>query len=306
MKYSVNDYLGFIKISMLKQKNEIKRADGLSVLITGATSGVGLSTSIKFAKMGANLILLVRDNIKAVKIKNDIEEKYKVKVLIYTADFEKLEHLNNTLNNILSDNVKIDILINNAGVYRTKRKILPNNLDSVLVVNHLASLLITLKLVSIIKNSNLARVVNVNSEGHRFGNINLDDLNFTKRFYSGLRSYGASKTAQLHTMYVLEDILFKDGVVINSMHPGAVRSNIGSKSGKLYNLYMNYFLKYFLKKPEISAEALYYICVSNEMEGVTGKFYNLTNLETPAPHAQKSDFSLVVFKKSFELIKEYI
>ncbi|QEN05954.1 hypothetical protein EW093_15040 [Thiospirochaeta perfilievii] len=156
-------------------------------------------------------------------------------------------------------------------------------------------------LVKSLRNSDNPRVINVNSEGHRFGNVKINDLGFNKRLYSGLRSYGASKTAQLHCMYILKDILVKDNITINSMHPGAVRSNIGSHSGRLYNFYMNNVLKFFLKDPKISANALYYLGVSPDMLGVSGNFYNLTNKEIPAPHGQKSNFSVEVYNKSCEL-----
>ena len=88
------------------------------------------------------------------------------------------------------------------------------------------------------------------------------------------------------------------------MHPGAVKSNIGNHSGKLYNWYLKYIITPTLRKPEISANAIYYLATSPEMKGVSGNFYNLTNIEKPAPHAQKSEISQKVFDKTLELITD--
>ncbi len=103
------------------------------------------------------------------------------------------------------------------------------------------------------------------------------------------------------TVWELNDLLKGKGVTINAMHPGAVKSNIGHNNGKLYNLYSRYLIQPMLKDPEISGEAIYYLASSPEMEGVSGKFFNLTNEETPASHALNRETGKLVFQKSKEL-----
>ena len=104
----------------------------------------------------------------------------------------------------------------------------------------------------------------------------------------------------------LKKILSRNSITINSVHPGEVKSNIGSKSGIIYNFYMKHFLSRFLKDPEISANALYYHGLSPELDGTTGNFYNLTNIELPAPHARYSEYSRKIYDKSIEILKEYL
>ncbi|MBK6622925.1 MAG: SDR family NAD(P)-dependent oxidoreductase [Saprospirales bacterium] len=82
-----------------------------------------------------------------------------------------------------------------------------------------------------------SRVIQVNSEGHRFNGLKVEDLTWANRPYRGLAAYGASKTAQLMTVWEFNDLLSGKGVTINAMHPGAVKSNIGQNNGKLYNLF---------------------------------------------------------------------
>jgi len=129
----------------------------------------------------------------------------------------------------------------------------------------------------------------------------LDDLTWAKRRYNGYLGYGASKVAQLMTVWELNDLLKGKGVTINAMHPGAVKSNIGTNNGVLYNLFSRFFIQPSLKSPDISGDALYYLASSPQMEGVSGKFFNLTNEEIPAPHARNRAIGLQVFQKSIEL-----
>ena len=172
----------------------------------------------------------------------------------------------------------------------------------VFCVNHLASFLLTRLLLERIKESAPSRILYVNSQGHRFGGLNLEDLNWEKRRYSGYQSYGASKTAQLLTVWELADQLRGTGVTVNAMHPGGVTTNIGMNNGFLYRNYQRYLLFPFLSNPKISGEAIYYLIAAPEMGGVTGKYYNQTIEEKPALHALDREKGKKLWKISDELI----
>lgn len=306
MGLKLPDELDFIRTSRLPQKVSLKRINNKVVLITGATSGVGYATAMHFASMGAKLILLVRNREKGELVQSRIEETTSGSCRLYTTDLSLLSEVTAAIERIRSEVSKIDILINNAGSFRTRKKLTPGGIDAVYTVNHLASFLITINLVPLLSRSDAPVVLNINSEGHRFSNVRLNDLAWNKRIYTGLRSYGASKSAQLHCMYILKKELVKFGIMLNSMHPGAVRSKIDSKSGWLYKLYYKIVVTPFLKNPRISAEAIYYLTTSDEMRDVNGRFYNLTNVERPAPHAQESDFSKKVYLHTMNLLKEHL
>ncbi len=306
MNFKKPDQLSFIKLKKVEQKSSDVTLEKSVVLITGATSGIGLETANLFASRRATLLLLVRDKLKGETLKESLIKKFNIECRVYIANFENLSDLKLTLDEVLHKETRIDILINNAGCYRTKKKILDSGIDSVFTVNHLAPLLITDQLIPLLEKGDIKRVVNVNSEGHRFGSVDMDDLNWKRRIYTGLRSYGASKTAQLHTMYIISRKLKDFNITINSMHPGAVKSNIGSHSGKIYNFYMKYFLSKILKDPSISASAIFYIGTSSDLKDTTAVFFNLTIEEIPAPHAQESDISENIYKKSMELIYDRV
>jgi len=129
----------------------------------------------------------------------------------------------------------------------------------------------------------------------------MDDLNWEKRSYSGLKSYGSAKLAQLLSMIVFDEHFRNTGVTINAMHPGAVKTDTGQENGAVYRWYKKNFIDKTLRSPEISAEALYYLGVSKEIEGVSGKFFNLTTLEKPAPPALDKEVAYELWEKSLEL-----
>jgi NAD(P)-dependent dehydrogenase (short-subunit alcohol dehydrogenase family) len=202
---------------------------------------------------------------------------------------------------ILKNYPRIDVLINNAGLHNTRRTLTPEGFETVFCVNHLASFLLTRLLLDRLIESAPARIIQVNSQGHRFGGLDLDDLNWERRRYRGLQGYGASKVAQLLTVWELADLLNGSGVTINAMHPGAVATNIGMNNGLLYRSYQRFLLWPLLKKPKISGEAVYYLAAAPEMAEVSGKFFNQTIEEKPAAHALDHELGKRVWQVSEKL-----
>jgi len=100
---------------------------------------------------------------------------------------------------------------------------------------------------------------------------------------------------------VFDEQLQNTGISINAMHPGAVKTETGQDNGPLYRWYKRNFLDKTLRSPEISAEALYYLGVSEEIEAVSGKFFNLTTVEEPAPPALDKEVAYELWEKSLDL-----
>ena len=263
---------------------------GKWVLITGATSGIGLATAHRFAKGKANLILFVRNEAKAKALQETLTKTYDIEVRSYLADFADLHAVKAGLNLILKKETKLDVLINNAGIYSTKRILTKHGFELALTVNHLASFLITQTLLPLLEQTQ-GRILQVNSEGHRFSGFKLMDPHFKKRFYTGLKSYGASKSAQLHTVWELAPVLEKQGISINAVHPGAVQSEIGLNNGWLYRAFKKIIINRILKKVTHSADALYFLASEDKHLVQTGHYYYLTHKTLPAKHANRSEES---------------
>lgn len=293
--------LQFIANARKTQTTTSARMDGKICVLTGATSGVGYHAARHLARGGAHLVLVCRNIEKASSVQDELKRDYKATVDVIQADFSRLDDVRKAASVILENYPRLDILINNAGLHNTTRKLTDGGLEVVFCVNHLASFLFTRLLLKRLLASAPSRILQINSEGHRFGGLDLDDINWDKRRYKGLKGYGASKVAQLLTVWDFADQLKGSGVTVNAMHPGEVRSNIGMNNGWLYKFHKRFMILPYLKDAEISGSAIYYLAAAPEMADVSGKFFHLTIEEKPAVHALDRSLGKRVWKLSEEL-----
>ncbi len=290
--------LQFIANARMIQKTTDARLDGRLCILTGATSGVGYQAARRLAQGGAHLVLVCRSATRAAHVQGELQRDHATQVDVVIADFAQLAEVRQAAQTILAKYPRIDVLINNAGLHNTHRVLNQDGLEMVFCVNHLASFLLTRLLLGRLLASAPARIIQVNSQGHRFGGLDLDDLNWEKRRYKGLQGYGASKVAQLLTVWEIAEELAGSGVTINAMHPGEVRTNIGMNNNRLYRWYKRYVLWWLLKEPEVSGQAIYYLSAAPEMQTVSGRFFNQTIDEKPAPHALDRALGKRVFQIS--------
>ena len=279
------DELMFIENRRAIQKTTTTSMAGKVCVVSGSTSGVGLEAVKQLARGNAHIVMLCRNPAKAQAVRDQLLAQSNVQVEIITADFSDLDDVRKAADVLLKDYPRIDVLINSAGLYCTTRTTTQAGFETVFCVNHLAPFLLTHLLLERLKQSAPARIIQVNSEGHRFGGLDLDDLNWERRHYMGLQGYGASKVAQLLTTWEFADRLKGTGVTINAMHPGDVKTNIGNNNGPLYRWFLHNFTWHTLKDPVISGEALYYLAAAPEMANVSGRFFHLTIDEKPTVQA---------------------
>lgn len=294
--------LNFLNTRKEKQKETEADMTGFLSVISGATSGIGLATTKVLAKAGSNIVMVCRNQDKALPIKTSLEKEFNVKVDIVVADFMDFQSVRDAAEKINQTYERINVLINSVGIHSTRKKYNKDCIESSFCVNHLSVFLFTELLMDKMKQSAPSRIIHVNSEGHRFSGVKLKDVNFKRRIYTGLKGYGQSKTAQLLTMIHHDQMLKDTGVTINACHPGAVKTAIGSNNGFLYRMFFKYVTSLFLKDVSISSSALYYLAASPEMEGISGKFFNLTIEETPAKHATNQDMVQPVYELSKKMV----
>ena len=229
-----------------------------TILLTGATDGIGKLTALKLAKQGAHLILHGRNPGKLDKvikeISSDSGNKNIDKIM---ADFASLEEVRQMAEKVKSDYSKLDVLINNAGAGFSDPRYGNDGYELRLEVNYLAPFLLTQKLLPILKNAAPSRIVNVSSAGQY--KINFDDIMLEKNFNS-TTAYSQSKLALIMYTFELAEKLKRDNVTVNALHPG---------------------------DPETGADAVSYLAVSESLAGVTGKYFNVKN-ESKA-HSQAYD-----------------
>jgi NAD(P)-dependent dehydrogenase (short-subunit alcohol dehydrogenase family) len=311
--FTMNPYLKEYKWSnigaMLKNnkaapKKEPKDFHGQLVVITGATSGIGYETAKLYASHGAELLLVNRNKEKSEHLKQEIQRDFNVPCNFFLADFAHLDQIHATADMLAGIDREIAVLIHNAGVYNTRKRFTPDNIEEVFQINYLASFIINYRLKEKLKQQEHARIIFVNSEGHRFAiaGLKTDDLRWQRQHYTGLKGYGSAKTAQLLSMFQFSRFFQNSGVTINAMHPGDVKTNMGENNGRIYRFFKHLLINPSARTPLISAQALYFLGVSKEIEGVCGKFFNLTTEEIPAPHALDPIIAEKLWSLSLEMV----
>ena len=302
-QYQWSDFREFLHNEKLDPAICTDDFKGRLVVISGATSGIGLETAKKYASHGADILSINRNESKSIQLCATLTEQYGVEATYLTADFTRLADVHAVAKQLSTPERHIDVLIHNAGVYNTRKKLTADNLEEMFQTIYLSSFIINYHLKEKFIKQHRGRILFVNSEGHRFAitGLRLDDLNWDKRRYSGSKSYGSVKTAQLLSMLSFNDLYSDTGVTINAMHPGNVKTNMGQNNGQFYKLTKRLFVDRTAKSPEVSAEALYYLGVERKLDQVSGKFFNLTTREVPAPPALDVEEAKKLWDLSLEL-----
>ncbi|TFG16488.1 MAG: SDR family NAD(P)-dependent oxidoreductase, partial [Promethearchaeota archaeon] len=230
-KYRVSNIRAMIRNGKAEPLECQEDFNGRLVVITGATSGIGYVTAREYASRGANLIVINRNKEKTLNLCEEIKRDFNVECDFRIADFAHLSDVKKVGEELANSDLNIDVFIHNAGVYLDEKMISDDGLEMVLQVDHISSFILNYMLKDKLKAQKKCRIILVNSEGHRFSilGLKLDDLNWEKRKYSGLKSYGSAKTAQLLTMLKFDEYFQNSGVTINAMHPGNVKTNMGEE-----------------------------------------------------------------------------
>lgn len=273
------------------------------VIITGATSGIGYVTAKKFASHGADLLLINRNEEKSQKLCQELMSEFDTNCSYLIADFSKLSDVHSAAKELAKLERNIDVLIHNAGVYLTNKTITEDYHETVFQTNYLSTFIINYYLKEKLSNQKNGRILFVNSEAYRFAafGIHLDDLSWENHKYSGMKSYSTAKMAQLLSMIKFNEYFHGTNITINTMHPGNVRTNSGQSNGWLYKKVKKIFIDRGARPLSISAEALYYLGVSSEVENVSGKFFNLTTEEELAPPALDKEAADELWRISMDL-----
>lgn len=260
-----------------------------TVVLTGATSGIGRATALGLARLPTRLVLVGRDAARAEQTLSELRAATgREDVSVVLGDFARLDEVRRVAAAILGQVDSIDVLINNAGVTRLERGLTPDGFETTFAVNHLAPFLLTgLLLPALLRAAPGARVVNVSSEAHRWGPLDLEDLR-SERGYSGLKVYGRSKVANLLFTRELARRLDGHGVTVNALHPGAVATRLGRGNGALYDLIQS-VASLFLRSPARGAETSLYVATAPELDGVSGRYFDDKKERAPAPFAIDDD-----------------
>ncbi|XP_064394712.1 retinol dehydrogenase 11-like [Halichondria panicea] len=258
------------------------RLDGKTAIITGANTGIGLETAVDFAQRNGRVILACRSKDKGEAAVELVKKRSgNNDVLFVQLDLSSLESVRQFCSAILSNEQRIDVLVNNAGLFCNFSTSV-DGYEMQFAVNHLSHFLLTNLLLDKMKQAPSARIVIVSSEGYQYGKIDFNNLHTPDDTqYKAFNAYAQSKLANIIFTRSLSKKLQNTQVTVNAVHPGKVYTEI-ARNVWFLRIVMPLF-KIFLKSPWQGAQTSIYCAVSEDMEGVSGqyladcKFKKLTN-----------------------------
>ena len=245
---------------------------GRVCVVTGASSGIGRATARALACLGATLAVVCRDRGRGEETVAALRtESGNAAVALFLADLSSQAEIRRLAAELSECYPAVHVLVNNAGVVNLRRSTTVDGIETVFAVNHLAYFLLTHLLLERLRGSAPARIVNVASDAHRFGTIDLDDLGHARR-YRAMRVYGSSKLANILFTYELARRLEGTRVTANCLHPGAVATRLGQNNGRLATA-LTKLLRPFFRTPEQGAATAIYLASSPAVEGVSGRYF---------------------------------
>ena len=283
--------------------NSSKGLKGKTAVITGGNTGIGKETAIDLARRGARVIIGCRNLEKGKAALKEIHERSgSTDVFLLKIDLASLDSVRKFADNILNSEPRLDILINNAGVMACDYQKTEDGFEMQFGTNHLGHFLLTMLLLDLIKKSEPSRIINVSSSAHAMGSgkINFDDIHWEKN-YSAWPAYFNSKLANVLFTRELSKRLEGSHVTANSLHPGAVSTDL-QRHSFLSSTLVAPLRWYLFKDAEQGSQTTIYCAVAEEMEGVSGKYLADCAIKEPCKGAQDDDAAKKLWDLSLKLV----
>ena len=244
-------------------------------LVTGANSGVGKEIAMGLAKSGAHLIMVCRDFNKGQSTLEEIKiasGSQSIDLLI--ADLSSQKNIQILSKTIYENYPKLHVLINNAGVVLSKKIFSADGVEMTLATNYLGPLRLTLALHHLLEKSAPSRIINIFSAIHKWARLDLTDLQYEKRKYQFMKAYAQSKLLMNIMTIDLARKFEGTGVTVNCIHPGAIKTALGSNNAhSLILKFIDKLIKFFFLTPKQAAKPILDLLMSPDLENVTGKYF---------------------------------
>jgi retinol dehydrogenase 12 len=274
---------------------------GKNVVVTGASSGIGLETARALAGQDARVLMVVRNQARGEAAIADIKQGVPgARLELVLADLYALADVRRAGAEIRNRIDRLDVLVNNAGLIHTTRELTPDGFERTFALNHLAAFLITYELRDLLAAAPPSRIVTVSSFGHRLANVDWDDLPYCARGYRETRAYGNSKLCNIWFARESARRLAARGVTSNALHPGGVASNFGASGSALYRIGTK-VAKPFLLTPAKGARTSIFLASSPDVRGVSGEYFVRCKQTTPSRAARNDDHAARLWKLSEKL-----
>ena len=242
-----------------------------TIIVTGATDGIGLEAATKIASLGNRVGLIGRNPEKGAKaIERITSLTGNSKLDFFQADLSSISEINKLSEEIKNKYSELNVLLNNAGGASKNKIITSEGLEKTFATNQMNYFTLTTNLIDMLSASEGSRVVNVASNAHIGADIDFDNINGEKG-YSFWKAYCVSKLMNIMFTYRLAEI--QDKVTVNALHPGFVDTNIGGNEGSVIKKIVKFGSKLFARTVENGADSSIYLSTSDEVSNVSGKYF---------------------------------
>lgn len=276
---------------------------GKTLLVTGASSGLGLHVAIQLARRGGTVVMTARDRrrgeaaLAAARARSGAGA-----VSLVLCDLGSQADVRRLAAACRAEHPRLDVLVNNAGSVSAVRKVTVDGLEQTFAVNHLGPFLLTNLLLDLLERSAPARVVNVASVAHRRGDLDFENLQYERGGYAVMKAYARSKLANVLFTAELARRMEGRGVAVNCVHPGVVATSIWSRAPWFARPLLA-VAKRFMLAPEEGARAIVRLAASPELEGRTGGYYERSELARPSRLAQDEALARRLWDVSARLVQ---
>lgn len=261
---------------------------GKTVVITGATSGIGQVAAESLAKMGARIVQIARDQARAdAAVARLRAANAGVEHTVHLADLSRISEMKRVAGEVSAAEPRIDVLVNNAGAMFNSRMVTEDGLERTFAVNHVGYFVLTNLLLPGLKAAGMgARIVSTASDAHRGAKLDFDDLQ-SERGYSGFPVYKKSKLANI--LFTRELARRVTGITANCLHPGFVATRFGDEGGGWLPWLVKVAKATVAISPEDGAKTITYLASSAEVGDQTGLYFYKCRPSTPTREAQDDD-----------------
>ncbi len=273
-------------------------------LVTGANSGIGKAAAYSLAMQEAEVILVARNHYRGERaLKELVSASGNQKIHLFLADLSSLNSTYLLAKELKKKFTKLDVLINCAGVYFSKRHSTVDGFEATFAINYLSRFLLSNLLLELLLKSKQARIIDVSGEYHRQGKIDFLDLQ-KKNKYSGGEAVNQSKLANILFTYELARKLTGTSITVNTIHPGFVATNIifNNPDAATFQKMLYRMITPFLAAPEESARALTKLSIAPEYKTVTGKYFNKNKMVSSSPQS----YNEIIARKLWEISEKLI
>jgi len=242
-----------------------------TIIVTGATDGIGLEAATKIAALGNRVGLVGRNpdkGAKAIELITSVTGNDKLD--FFQADLSLVSEVNQLSEDIQNKYSELNVLLNNAGGANKNKVITSEGLEKTFATNQMNYFVLTTNLMDMLSSSDHSRVVNVASNAHIGASIDFDNINAEKG-YSFWKAYCISKLMNIMFTYKLAEM--QDKVTVNVLHPGFVDTNIGGNEGSIVKRIVKFGSKLFARSVENGADSSIYLSTSDEVSNVSGKYF---------------------------------